>query len=198
MSSERPIHIELGMPPRSGEARADSDKQPMPEQRSARELAEDARRLRELTAMPSNTAPAAQSLTPFSLFGAAARAASMGSSNENLERLEAALSNMARQLLVGEGRSGSPTVKIQLDDPKLPGVVMDVFEAEGSVVAEFVCKNEDTRERLASAARWLAESLSERLQRDTLVRVSSDDPEDPCLTEARGSATAISDSAHLP
>jgi hypothetical protein len=81
-------------------------------------------------------------------------------------------------------------VQIRLSDEGLAGVVLDVFEDGGRVVAQFVCTLEPARERLARAAGWLASNLAERLQRETLVRVLADDPEDPCPVESTGAPGA--------
>ncbi|MPM21010.1 hypothetical protein SDC9_67449 [bioreactor metagenome] len=92
---------------------------------------------------------------------------------------------MAQRLLVGDGSSGRRAVQIQLSNDALPGVVMDVFEDAGAVVAEFTCSQESSRERLVHAAQWLADGLHASLQRTAVVRVQTDDPEDRCLIQAQ-------------
>lgn len=70
------------------------------------------------------------------------------------------------------------------EETPLPGVVMDVFEDGGAVIADFTCSLEDSRERLARNAQWLADGLNDKLQRAVCVRVQTDDPEDRCTVEA--------------
>lgn len=91
----------------------------------------------------------------------------------------------ASQLRVGEGGSGRREVSVTLDEAVLPGVTVSVHEDEGRVVAAFVCRVESSRERLNLAAPGLAADLAAALARPTLVQVSTDDPEDLCLTESR-------------
>ncbi|OZI46660.1 hypothetical protein [Bordetella genomosp. 5] len=100
------------------------------------------------------------------------------------------LSAAARQLLVDDGAQGRREVRVTLDDERLPGLTVSVFEEGGRVVAAFVCAVESTRERMNEGAAALAAELAASLSRATLVRVSTDDPEDPCLTETRAEPDA--------
>ncbi|MNV83378.1 hypothetical protein D3C71_1771810 [compost metagenome] len=84
---------------------------------------------------------------------------------------------------MGDGSQGRRGVQIALTDEQLPGVVVDVFEESGRLVARFTCREEESRERLCAGARWFAEGLAQRLQRDTRVEVQTDDPEDSCLLQ---------------
>ena len=102
--------------------------------------------------------------------------------------LAQALQGSAEQLLVADGSQGRRQVRVELKDEVLPGVSVSVYEAEGRVVADFTCASETSRERLASLARPLAGQLAESLGRPTRVRVATDDPEDPCLTETDADA----------
>jgi len=76
---------------------------------------------------------------------------------------------------------------MDLKDDVLPGVSVVVQEAEGRVVVEFICALEPPRQRLAAAVGQHAQELAGRLRRDVLVRVVTDDPEDPCAVEAAAS-----------
>lgn len=124
--------------------------------------------------------PAAAS--PFSLFGAGASAAASGALGQS-EALAQALSETAGQLLVADGSQGRRQVRVELKDDVLPGVSVSVYEDEGRVVADFVCANESSRERLCAMAPELASQLAQSLGRPARVRVSTDDPEDPRLAE---------------
>lgn len=126
--------------------------------------------------------------TPFSLFSAAAAAAPPA--DPPSQALAEALLGSAEQLLVADGSQGRRQVRVELKDDVLPGVSVSVYEEESRVVADFVCANEASRERLMAMARPLAEQLADSLGRDARVRVSADDPEDPCLAETDASAPA--------
>ncbi len=127
--------------------------------------------------------------TPFSLFGSAAGAVAPPAGGPS-QALAEALQGSAEQLLVADGSQGRRQVRVELKDDMLPGVSVSVYEEAGRVVADFICANEASRERLAAMARPLAEQLAGSLGRDTRVRVSADDPEDPCLAETDASAPA--------
>lgn len=88
-----------------------------------------------------------------------------------LAQLDGHLAAIARRLLVKENDGGGPSVQIELDEELLPGVVVDMFEADGGIVAQFTSRHDDTRRQLEGAAPWLAQSLASSLQRDALVRV---------------------------
>ena len=199
MSGDRPIHLDLGMPSgsRYDVGHQGTDQQAQPEQRNATQLADDAAALRKL--LDARSAPGQsglstpaqppQALNPFALFGQGAASAAPTSTDTSTHEapagLDQTLSQMAQRLLVGDGSSGRRGVQIQLSKDSLPGVVMDVFEDAGAVVAEFTCSLETSRERLNKSAQWLADGLSQALQRPTCVRVQTDDPEDRCATQAQ-------------
>lgn len=192
MRSERPIHLDVGVP--SGNTfDAHPDTPGHGDARSQQQLADQGRSLRDLLAQqrgaadgaPANTGAGAAS--PFALFGPAAPAAELKTAppgtQEPAAGLEQALERMARRLLVSDGSSGRRGVQIQLDSAELPGVVVDIFEDEGRLLTRFTCSQESARERLCAGARWFADNLAERLQRDVRVQVQTDDPEDPCLLQ---------------
>lgn len=190
MRSERPINLDVGVP--SGNAfDANPDTPGHGDARSQQQLADQGRSLRDLLAQqrsPADSAPAsAGAASPFELFGPAAPAAERKATSPAAQEppvvLEQTLDRLARRLLVGDGSSGRRGVQIQLDSAELPGVVVDIFEDEGRLLTCFTCNQESTRERLCAGARWFADNLAERLQRDVRVQVQTDDPEDRCLLQ---------------
>jgi len=102
--------------------------------------------------------------------------------------LAQALSEAADRMLVGDGSSGRREVRLDLKAEVLPGVTVSVYEEDGRLVAAFACASEASRETLNRCARALAEELARSLARPVRVRVSTDDPEDPCLLEADADA----------
>lgn len=141
---------------------------------------------------PAET-PAADVPRPFALFGAfastAAAAATTGGAPAPGE-LSQGLRQAAERLLVGDGSSGRREVRIELKDDVLPGVTVCVYEDQGLLVAAFVCASEPSREKLCACARALAGELAGSLNRAVLVRVGTDDPEDPCPFEAAADPAA--------
>lgn len=167
------------------------------------QLQKDTSKLRELlktdepSPLQSRREPAPQddqpdgrhaALNPFDLFGSASSVSQepeVAVQAPEISGLEDNLARMARSLMVGESPRGGEAVRMELTAENLPGVVLEVFRDQGAIVAQFVCANEHSRTQLARAASWLGESLSHRLSHDTLVRVLTDDPEDPSPVEAR-------------
>ena len=98
------------------------------------------------------------------------------------------LAEAADRLLVGDGSSGRREVRFELKSDVLPGVTVSVYQEAGCVVAAFACASEASREKLCAAAPGLAAELAQSLGRACLVRVTTDDPEDPCLFEVAGGA----------
>lgn len=131
---------------------------------------------------------------PFPMFGAPVSAPAAGAAPgadpaaSVPSALSRSLAEAADRLLVGDGGNGRNEVRIDLKDEVLPGVTVSVYEDEGRLVAAFVCASENSRERLNACARALADELAESLKRAVLVRVTTDDPEDPCLHEAASAA----------
>ncbi|WP_238866320.1 hypothetical protein [Achromobacter xylosoxidans] len=183
MSIDRRIGLDTAITHGSGLAQSDA-------QTSGRQASDADRRAFERAMAQggdeSSPAPSAAP-TPFSLFGAAGAQAVVPADAPSGALAEALLGG-AEQLLVADGSQGRRQVRVELKDEVLPGVSVSVYEAEGRVVADFVCANETSRERLATLARPLAEQLAENLGRPTRVRVGTDDPEDPCLTETDADA----------
>jgi hypothetical protein len=81
-------------------------------------------------------------------------------------------------------------VRVELKDEVLPGVTVCVYEDQGLLVAAFVCASEPSREKLCACAAALAGELASSLNRAVLVRVGTDDPEDPCPFEAAADPAA--------
>ena len=198
MNTGRPIHLDLGMPSSTGfEARTGTGPQTGSDPRETDTLADDAKALRALVeqqrtaAQPAGGAQAPTAPRPFDLFGPGAAPvpqaapAPASAPADAPQGIGEALSQMAQRLLVADGSTGRRAVQIQLADDSLPGVAVEIFEEAGSVVAQFTCTQESSRERLVRNAQWLADGLASRLGQGVCVRVQTDDPEDPGLVEAR-------------
>lgn len=183
MSIDRRIGLDTAIAQGSGLAQSDA-------QTSGRQASDaDQRAFEQAMARGKDEPPVAPPAapSPFSLFGAA-RADAPAPADATSQALAQALQGSAEQLLVADGRQGRRQVRVELKDDVLPGVSVSVYEDGGRVIADFVCANETSRERLAAMARPLAEQLADSLARPTRVRVGTDDPEDPCLTETDADA----------
>ncbi|MCD2512836.1 hypothetical protein [Comamonas endophytica] len=134
---------------------------------------------------PADSSESSALVKPFDLFHSLplARPAETADPTAVSAALESTLMQMATRLLVSDGSDGQRRVQIEIAEEQLPGVVVDVFEDEGRVVTRFTCSDEASRERLCSGAPWLADSLVERLQRDSRVQVQTNDPGDPRLLQ---------------
>ena len=119
---------------------------------------------------------------PFALFGARPALASAEVSAGVLSPLAESLGYTVERLMVGEGRSGSQ-VRMELKDDLLPGVTVAIEAQEGRMQVDFFCRIERSRLLLNNALDAMAETLAQRLQRDVMMRVQTDDAEDPCLVE---------------
>ncbi|WP_159910934.1 hypothetical protein [Pantoea sp. 18069] len=190
MRSERPIHLDVGVP--SGNAfGTPSDTPGQADARSQQQLADQGRDLRDLLAQQRDAPPATDTAatgtdtvaSPFDLFQPTHAGIAQQPPPPASAALTQTLEQMASRLLVGDGSQGRRGVQITLADAQLPGVVVDVFEDAGRLVARFTCSDEGARERLRAGAAWLCDSLVQRLQRDVRVEVQTDDPEDPCLLQ---------------
>jgi hypothetical protein len=189
MRSERPIHLDVGVPSDNAFS-TQADLSGQADSRSQQQLADQAQTLRDLLdqqrAAPAPEPEQAPSATsPFALFLPSSAAPSLPATAQEPPpaALEQTLAQMAQRLLIGDGNHGRRAVQIQLADEQLPGVVVDIFEDSGRLVSRFTCSNESSRERLNAGASWFANSLAQRLQRDTRVEVQTDDPEDLCLLQ---------------
>lgn len=187
MNMDRRIGLETAIPQGAGTL-ANSDGQTAGRQASDadRQAFEQAMSQGDADAAPpAPQTPAAS--TPFSLFGAGARAVPADGDGQ-AGALAQALSDSAEQLLVADGSQGRRQVRVELKDDVLPGVSVSVYEDAGRTVADFTCASERSRERLCAMAPELAAQLADSLDKPTRVRVSTDDPEDPCLVETDAAA----------
>lgn len=202
MTTDRPLHLDVGVPSGSNWSQSHTGTQGEPHTRQG--LQQDSVRLKDLLLQPSplsshtnQTKPASHSeaKNPFELFrppetaqatsvAAASTAAALEPAAEPDTLLENMLQNMASRLLVNDGHSGRRAVQLQIEDAQLPGVELQVFEAEGRLTALFTCASENSRLKLCKQATWLAEQLAQKLQRATCVQVQTDDPSAPCLEQA--------------
>ncbi|WP_051237484.1 hypothetical protein [Ottowia thiooxydans] len=208
VSSDRPVSLDIGTSSdASFEARPDSalSAKPGPNHLPKRDAdqeqqhEEDAAKLREFL-RPEEAAPPMPSphlheqntaaLRPFDLFGSPVQTQTAPLvESPAIADLKADIVHLARRLMVGESVHGA-TVRVELASETLPGVVLEVFRDQGAIVAHFICANEHSRTRLARAVPWLGESLSRSLSQDTLIRVMTDDPEDPHPVETRNQAVS--------
>lgn len=123
-------------------------------------------------------------LQPFGLYGASTAPSASPPSG-----LADSLGEAVDRLLVDDGAGGGRSeVRITLREDVMPGVTVSVYQDEGRMVASFVCANETSREKLIRCAQTLADDMSRSLGQASLVQVSTDDPEDPCLFEAAAAA----------
>lgn len=90
--------------------------------------------------------------------------------------------SLERLLVSDEGNHEE--VRLDIKDDALPGVSIRLFEAEGRLTVCFVCSADAVRRRLDATITELAGQLATRLQRDVLVQVQTDDPQDLRLNEA--------------
>ena len=127
---------------------------------------------------------AAQHSTPFELFGAAVSRGTMHAQPAPDPGLQDLLRSQLERLMVEQGSHGARQVRMDLKT--IPGVTVIVREAEGRLQVEFICSNDAARHNLNTQARVQAHVLAQRLNRNVLIRVQTDDEEWPCLNEASG------------
>ena len=202
MTTDRPLHLDVGVPSGSNWNQSHTGTQGEPHTRQG--LQQDSVRLKDLLLQPNSpsshtdqaqTASHFEAKNPFELFrppgtaqatpvAAASTAAALEPAVEPDTSLESMLQHMASRLLVNDGHSGRRAVQLRIEDTQLPGVELQVFEAEGRLTALFTCASENSRLKLCKQATWLAEQLAQKLQRATCVQVQTDDPSAPCLEQA--------------
>lgn len=100
--------------------------------------------------------------------------------------IQDALCNSLERLLVSED-GARDEVRLDISDETLPGVSVNVFEDEGRLVVCFTCSVDKVRRDLDAAIHHLAQQLANRLHRDVLLQVQTDDPQDLRLNEALAS-----------
>lgn len=210
--TDRPVNLDLGVSSqldsqaqRHSQARREDAQAGLSHSGQENHILQDAARLEELLADTSDSSapavPDAEQQTallprPTDLFAGRVPQSQEpepadSKSSMLVTELEENIARMARTLMVSQGSQGVTTVRIELGREQLPGVILEVFRNEGTLVAQFVCASEQSRARLARAVSWLGESLSGRLKNDTLIRVQTDDPEDPLPVEVRHRATPV-------
>jgi hypothetical protein len=172
-SGSRDLQAGLGSPGRDA-ARGDADAE-------ARERFEQA--LAGKQAAADATPATTLAPTPFALFGTPAPVQADAVPTALGRHVEDAV----ERLMVDEDRAGQRQVRMELKDDVLPGVSVVILENEGRLQVDFICSQESSRLRLNRAAPQQAQTLAERLAREVLLRVMTDDDEDPCLFEVAAS-----------
>lgn len=124
--------------------------------------------------------------SPFALFGSKGSSPEASASRGAHAELAMHLGGEVERLMVGDGRSGNRQVRMELKDDHLPGVTVSIEECEGRLQVDFICRVESSRLQLNEALPELASTLAQRLARDVLMRVQTDDEEDPRLIECLG------------
>lgn len=123
---------------------------------------------------------------PFALFSAVPAPCPQTSSFTS--QLTADMSAEVERLMVSDDCAGHRQVRLDLKDDALPGVSIAIQEIEGRLQVDFICRIESARLKLNHALPALAQTLAQRLQRPLLLRVQTDDEDDPCLLEALATA----------
>jgi hypothetical protein len=182
MSTDRSIRLDVSVPDlgaRAGEGFASGSGGQGAADSQARERFD--RAFAPPAPPPADTEAAQQIPKPFSLFG------SMPAEPDGTDSTpETRLDELLDRLMVDDG-SGGKQVRMDLKDDVLPGVSIVIQEAEGRLQVDFICRAEASRLRLNAALPGQAPQLAQRLERDVLLRVQTDDPEDPCLFEVSAS-----------
>ena len=180
MSVDRRVDLSLSVPDQRGQGMglAGGAPQQQPDAQ-ARQRFEQAM----AAPTPPQDMPAPAAPQPFALFGSMA-ASPLATVPAADPALGARMAEGIERLMVGDGSSGNRQVRMELKDDLLPGVSVVVQELEGRLQVDFICANEDSRQRLVAALEANARTLAERLNRPVLLRVQTDDEDDPCLREA--------------
>jgi hypothetical protein len=126
--------------------------------------------------------------SPVSLLASAATVSQPERIDAAEDRLSDLIVAMVKHLYVSRD-SEHHSVMMELTDDLLPGVTLTVYE-DARVVANFVCAVETSRLRLCDIATRLVRQLADALLAPSRVRVTTDDPMDPCDLEADAEPTA--------
>ena len=184
MSMERRIDLNVSVPDfRGQEFQTGSQRQsnlPQPDAQAKSRFEE------AMAGEPRAQTPAQERVSapnPFSLFGSLQQPGERPAAGL-APALSSRIGDGIERLMVDDGSNGNRQVRMELKDDLLPGVTVALQELEGRLQVDFICSNETSRLRLNEAAPSQAQALAERLRREVLVRVQTDDPEDLCLTEA--------------
>jgi hypothetical protein len=184
MSLDRRVDLNLAMPDLAAQSRGSDARDAFPRRDAPDPEAKD--RFAAALAGDVRKEETPASAPPSAVFGPAVRALSgtSGAATSRRGELAAAVSGAVERLMVGDGSSGNRQVRIEIKDEVLPGVSVAVQELDGRLQVDFVCCDENSRLRLSRALPESAATLAQRLKRDVLIRVQTDDEEDPCLEEA--------------
>ena len=106
--------------------------------------------------------------SPFSLFGApvATQTVTTEALSNSISQVEQAIEG----LMVSD-QDGKHRVRIALKEDVLPGVSVNVFEADGRLVVEFCCEQEQSYQLLLKQQSELVQELANRLRKEVLMRV---------------------------
>jgi len=187
--TERHIHLDLSLPQSGARSlQAGTDDTGRDAARGAVDPQARKRFERTMAAGPtspnSNGPAPAVPPPPFALFGAAA---SVPVAAQPVAPADATLTQQLghaiERLMVDDDHRGNRQVRMDLKNDVLPGVSVVVQQGEGRLQVDFICSVESSRLRLIQAAPVHAQTLAQRLDRDVLLRVSTNDDEDPCLFE---------------
>ena len=190
MSIDRRIDLNLSMPEFDSSRLQRERDNSQPRQGAPDAEAQDrfaaAMAAKRVDAQPTLGAPP----SPFSLFQPAGALSHeiAGAPLEHHEEVMGDLNDGVERLMVGDGSSGNRQVRMELKDEFLPGVSVTIQELEGRLQVDFICSVEDSRRKLNCALSDMSQTLAQRLGREILMRVQTDDEEYPCLQEALGSA----------
>ena len=182
MSTDRSIRLDVSVPDlgaRAGEGFASGSGQQGAADSQARERFDRAFAPPPLA--PAETGAADAIPKPFSLFGSVSPEQGVSDST-----MAPQLHELLDRLMVDD-EAGGKQVRMDLKDDLLPGVSIVIQEAEGRLQVDFICRAEASRLRLNAALPAQAPLLAQRLERDVLLRVQTDDLEDPCLFEVTAS-----------
>lgn len=187
MSTDRSIHLDISLAnlgARMGEDLGKRQGMPRePDEQARRQFEQALAGAGDAAARSADAgADAPRMPQPFELF--ARTHAHPQQARPRLEGLEQALEG----LMVGEGGGGGRQVRMELKEDLLPGVTVTLQELEGHLQIDFFCALESSRLRLNEAAFDETAGMARRLRRDVLMRVQTDDEDDPRLYEVLAKA----------
>lgn len=201
MSTGRSIHLDVQVPnfgardflpdTRGGQAQT----MPQPDEEAAQQFKTAVEGQARQAQAPLEAASSDDGQIPASLFEllgaqralAPAAASSASTAPQPPSEWAQQMGESIERLMVDDGHNGSRQVRMQLKEDVLPGVTVAIQECEGRLQVDFICSVEASRLRLNAEAAAHAQTLAERLQRDVLVRVQTDDQDDLCLLETLAS-----------
>ncbi len=189
MSVDRPVTLNVSVPDFGSHATSTGQRGGEGSTPRNQPNAKDQQRFEQ--ALAGTPGPAAgQTPQPFALFGHLAHTPQPPAAHHTQDspQLASQVSDAVERLMVDDSGHGSRQVRMELKDDVLPGVTVVLQEQDGRLQVDFICSVEASRLKLNTAAPEQAQTLAQRLQRDVLLRVQTDDEEDLRLFEAAGSA----------